>query len=289
MSPDPSAEQPNAEQAAYWNEVSGPKWVSRMEQLDAQLASLGQLAVDRVDPRPGERALDVGCGCGQSALQLADRVGSTGRVLGVDLSAPMLARASARAREGGLSQLDFLEADAQVYRFESDFDFVFSRFGVMFFQDPVAAFANLRRALRPGGRLGFVCWDEIAKNPWMGIPMMALAAHIPLPPPPAPGAPGPFSCADPARVRGILAAAGFEHAELAAVETRLRVGGGGDVEQALDFLLSVGPASAALKDASEAQRAAGADAVREAIRPFVEDADVVMDAAVWVCAAQTAG
>lgn len=113
MSPDSSAEQPNAEQAAYWNEVSGPKWVARMEQLDAQLAPLGQLAVDRIDPRPGERALDVGCGCGQSALQLADRVGPTGRVLGVDLSAPMLARAAARAREGGLSQLDFLEADAQ--------------------------------------------------------------------------------------------------------------------------------------------------------------------------------
>jgi SAM-dependent methyltransferase len=274
---------PNTEMIRYWNETSGPKWVARMQQLDAQLAALGELALERARPLPGERVLDVGCGCGHTVLQLAERVGPVGRVLGIDISAPMLARAAERTRD--LPQVDLLEADAQLQHFEGGFDLVFSRFGVMFFQDPVAAFANLRRALAPGGRLTFICWDQIAKNPWMRVPLMAMAAHVPLPEPPAPGAPGPFAFADPERVRGILVDAGFANVELQARDVHLEVGGGVGLDDAVDFLLSVGPASQALREVDAATRAAVAGAVREAIAPFTLDAGVAMDAAVWICSA----
>jgi SAM-dependent methyltransferase len=282
---------PNAEQVTYWNETSGPKWVARVEQLDAQLAPLGELVFDRLDPRPGERVLDVGCGCGQTALQLAERVGPSGRVLGVDVSAPMLARAAERARAKGVEHLDFVEADAQIHAFEPGFDVVSSRFGVMFFADPVAAFANLHRALAPGGRLGFVCWREIGLNPWMRIPLMALAGHVPLPEPPAVGAPGPFSFADPERVRGILDGAGFADVALSPVAAGLHVGGGvgGGVDGAVEFLLSIGPVSAVLRDADEGTRATAAAAVGDAVRPFLDGPDVVMDAAVWVVTARRSG
>lgn len=277
---------PNAEQVTYWNETSGPKWVARVEQLDAQLAALGELVFDRLDPQPGERLLDIGCGCGQTALQLAERVGPSGRVLGVDVSAPMLDRAIERARAAGVRQVDFVEADAQTHTFEPDFDAISSRFGVMFFADPVAAFANLRQALKPGGRLAFVCWREIGMNPWMRIPLMALAGHVPLPEPPAQGAPGPFSFADAERVRGILEGAGFHDVEIGPVEIGLQVGGGGGVEAAVDFLLSIGPAAALLREADASTRQAAAEAVGEAIRPFLEGRDVVMDGAVWVVTAR---
>jgi SAM-dependent methyltransferase len=199
----------------------------------------------------------------------------------------MLARAAERVR--GLPQVELFEADAQVHDFEPGFDLVFSRFGVMFFQDPVAAFANLRRALSPAGRLAFVCWDEIAKNPWMRIPLMALAAHVPLPEPPPPGAPGPFSFADPERVRGILMEAGYADLELDARAVSLAVGGGADLDGAVDFLLSVGPASRLLAETDALTREAAFAAVRESVRPFVGESGVAMDAAVWIVSARASG
>jgi SAM-dependent methyltransferase len=279
--------EPNAEQVRYWNETSGPKWVARMEQLDALIAPVGEQVIAQARPREGERVLDVGCGCGQTLLQLAERVGAAGRVLGVDVSGPMLARAAERTRH--LPQVQLLEADAQLARFDGEFDLVFSRFGVMFFQDPVAAFRNLRGALVPDGRLAFVCWDEIGKNPWMRLPLMALAAHVPLPEPPAPGAPGPFSFADPERVRGILVDAGFANVEIRPRPVSLAVGGSGGLDEAVDFLLTIGPASQALREAGEASRSKAARAVREALAPFVQAEGVAMDGAVWICSADASG
>src|SRR5881628_2723223 len=153
----------------------------------------------------GERVIDIGCGCGDTTIALARRVGPAGLVLGIDVSAPMLARAADAAREAGVAHVRFEHADAQTHRFPAQaFDVLYSRFGVMFFSDPAAAFGNLRTALRPGGRLGFVCWQAVPENPWIAVPLEAAAQHMALPPPPAPGAPGPFSFADPERVRRIL-------------------------------------------------------------------------------------
>jgi SAM-dependent methyltransferase len=230
MSGDPHAiraEGPNAQQITYWNQEAGPKWVEFQEALDQQIEPLGRAALDRAQPAPGERALDVGCGCGQTTLEIARRGGERGEVLGVDLSGPMLARARERAQAAGLGRARFLAADAQTHRFEpAHYQLVFSRFGVMFFENPVAAFRNLRAALAPGGRLAFLCWREIAQNPWVLEPMAALARHIPLPAPAAPDAPGPFAFASAERVRGILEQAGFGAVALEPQDAEMALAGG---------------------------------------------------------------
>ena len=185
---------PNAEQIRYWNEVNAEKWIRFQGVIDEQIRSLGRAAMERVAMRSGERALDVGCGCGDTTLEIAHRVGPAGFVVGLDVSAPMLAEAERRARERSVSNARFLNADAQTHTFSAaGFDVGFSRFGVMFFADPARAFANLGHALRPGGRFAFVCWQAIDRNPWMGVPMAA-AARESLPAAVGPAGPGSVRC-----------------------------------------------------------------------------------------------
>ena len=165
-----SAEGPNAQQIEYWNELSGARWVAMNDVIDAQISPLGEVAMLRAAVAPGERVLDIGCGCGQTSLQLAERVGQDGRVLGLDISAVMLERARERAEQAGLANLEFRNADAQTEPFAGAFDLLFSRFGVMFFASPEAAFSNLRSAVRPGGRLTCLTWQGLGANPWMQVP-----------------------------------------------------------------------------------------------------------------------
>jgi len=275
---------PNAEQIRYWNEHSGPRWVASEAMLDAQIAPLGLAAMERARVAAGERVLDVGCGCGQTTLQLAEKVGPRGGVTGIDISAPMLERARARAAERELAHARFLNADAQTTRLgAAAFNLVFSRFGVMFFADPAAAFANLRASLAPGGRVVFVCWQELMRNPWMRVPLLAAAPHLPPLTPPAPGAPGPFAFADPVRVRGILEAAGFADVAIDPFESDLALGGvGGNLEQAVELVMGLGPLAAALREAAADLRLRVAAAVREAIAPYATPAGVKLGSAAWI-------
>jgi SAM-dependent methyltransferase len=278
---------PNALQVEYWNETSGPCWVAAQASIDGQVTPFGLLAMERADIVEGERVLDVGCGTGQSTLQLAERVGRRGAVTGIDISTPMLACATERARKQRFKNVSFLHADAQTHRFDTPhFDLLYSRFGVTFFADPHAAFANLRTALAPGGHLAFVCWQALAKNPWMHEPLAAAVRHIELPAPRAPGAPGPFAFDDADRVREILDGAGFEQVTLESVERPLWIGGGGSLGAAVTFLLEVGPAAAALREAGSEKRKSVASAVRAVIRDRATASGVVMDAAVWIVTAQ---
>lgn len=276
------AEGANAAQVAYWNEAAGPTWAEQQAPLDRQLAPLGRRAMAELDLGPGRRVLDVGCGSGETTLELA----ATGaEAVGVDISRPLLE--VARRRSQGVANVSFVEADAQTQAFEpGSFDAIFSRFGVMFFADPDAAFANLSRALKPGGELAFVCWRPISDgNELMGLPMRAVLERtgIPAPAPPESGAPGPFGFADPERVRGILDRSGFTDIAIAPHDEKV---GSGDLETTLALALKVGPLGALLRENPQHHDAA-LTAIREGLAPHAApDGAVKLNAPVWIVTAR---
>lgn len=276
---------PNSEQMDYWNASAGQTWAQFHEQLDRQLSPLGSEALRALEPKNGERIVDIGCGCGQSSLDLARRVGPRGSVVGVDISSPMLAIARQRELPPPLVSPAFRQLDAQSEDLgQSVFDAAFSRFGVMFFSEPVIAFTNIRAALKPGGRLGFVCWRALHENPWMTTPLDAALPFLPSLPPPDPMEPGPFALADATRIRSILDSAGFESIAIRPFDARI---GEADLEPTLNLSLKVGPLGAALRGHPECvDRAAGA--VREALSHFVTPNGVLMTAAVWIVLARNA-
>lgn len=272
----------NAAQAEYWNEAAGPVWAALQEKLDTQLAPLGERAVTTLAPQAGEAILDIGCGCGQTTWRLAKIAGPAGRVVGVDISTPMLA--VARGRAGDRPGPEFRELDAQTGDLGAGaFDAAFSRFGVMFFADPAAAFANIRGALKPGGRLAFVCWRPMGENPMFTAPGEAGAAFLPPPEPSDPAAPGPFAFADSERVRSILRAAGFQDIAIAPLNAPI---GGAELDGATDLALRVGPLASALREHPELE-----DRVRTAVRSrlteFLTDGRVWFPAAVWIVTARS--
>jgi SAM-dependent methyltransferase len=274
---------PNADQITYWNEQGGPKWVTLQEQLDHHLAGFGHVVMDRLALAAGERVLDVGCGCGETSLDLGRRVGPQGSVLGVDISTVMLARAKERASE--VRSVQFAVADAQTYAFApASFDAIFSRFGVMFFQDPTVAFTNLHRALKSGGRLGFHCWKTFQDNAFMTVPFFAALQHVPPPPPPTPNAPGPFAFADPDRVRGILSDAGFAEIDFESRTDAMDVGA--TLDEAADYAIQMGPASIALRDASADTVAKVRAAVRDALVAHQTPNGVSLGTSSWVVTAR---
>jgi SAM-dependent methyltransferase len=279
-------EGPNAEQIKYWNETAGPKWIGLQRTIDAQIAPLGRAAMDAVRPAPGERVLDVGCGCGQTSLELARRVSPGGSVLGIDIATDMLAAARAEAESSGVENVTFENADAQTYGFApASFDVAFSRFGVMFFIDSQAAFANIARAIRPGGRLAFVCWQALPLNPWMAVPMAAALAHVAFTPPASHDAPGPFAFADGERVHRILERAGFADVHGEAHHAQLTLGGG-DLDGTTDFVLQLGPTGAVLREATQDVRDRVRIAVRSALEPYATPDGVRMDSATWIFTAR---
>ncbi len=270
---------PNAAQITYWNEVVGPTWAAMHDALDGELGVLGLRAIERLAPRPDERLIDIGCGCGATTLELARRVGPAGLVTGADISAPMLDVARRRAADAGLGQTRFLQVDAQTHGFDAA-DGAFSRFGVMFFADPVAAFANIRRALKQGGRLAFVCWQSLENNPWMTVPLAAITPLLPgaAPPPITPGAPGPFAFADGERLRGLLAAAGFTEIEVSSNREQI---GWGDLETSVNTALRVGPVGVAARENPDL-RPQIRDAVRAAFAAHQTSEGVRLESGSWI-------
>jgi SAM-dependent methyltransferase len=205
----------NAAQREYWNTVAGPRWVGLAGFVEARVRKVNDLLLARSAVVLGQKVLEVGCGTGAATVPLAEAVGETGEVVGVDISEPMLAGARQRISQSGMGNITLLQADAQTYRFEPEsFDLITSRFGVMFFSDPVAAFRNLRGALRPGGRVCFACWAPLAENPQWLISYEIALRHLGPPAPKDPRAPGPFALADQDYVRSILEQAEYEAIEI---------------------------------------------------------------------------
>ena len=274
----------NAAQIEYWNGTVAETWTQFQEQLDRQIAPLGLKALDALAPVKGERIIDIGCGCGQTSLDLATRVGLEGRVVGVDISTPMLDVARRRPLSESGARPEFHLLDAQSGDLgRAVFDAAFSRFGVMFFSDPVAAFTNIRASLNAHGRLGFVCWRPLEENPWMKAPLEAARPFLPPVPPPDPVAPGPFAFADAHRVRSILLAAGFRRVRIDPFDTRI---GGADIDETLKLAFRVGPLGSALREHPQLQGRV-TEAVRDVLTRHVTPRGVLMPAAVWIVRAYT--
>jgi SAM-dependent methyltransferase len=272
----------NAAQEEYWNGRAGATWAELQRLLDMELRLLGLEAQAALNPQPGERVLDIGCGAGETSLDLAAAVAPGGAVLGVDLSRPLLDIAERRAAEGDL-EVRFEAADAQTSDFGGEhFDAAFSRFGVMFFADPAAAFANILKALKPGGRIAFVCWRPPAENPLMTAPLKAAEQLIPPLPPSDPLAPGPFAFADPQRVRRILGAAGFGQVAIRPFDAEV---GGWTPEEALVVAQRVGPLGAVLRETPDLVPKVLDAVARELQRHTGADGKVRMGAAVWIVTA----
>jgi SAM-dependent methyltransferase len=277
----------NIEQARFWDEDAGPAWVEHQERLDALVGPFGRLSLDAGGPGPGESVLDVGCGTGATVLEIAARTGPAGHVVGLDISHVMLALARSRVAEAGLGNVDLVRADAQVAALPpAAHDLVHSRFGVMFFADPVAAFANLRSTLRSAGRLAFVCWQAPDRNPWFTTPVAAVAGILEPPPTPAPGEPSPFALADPGLIRAILQRAGFSEIASEGREHPVRIAGAGEAGRAGEIALSVLPVRAAYAAAPPEVRLRARSAVQAALEPFGGPDGVEIPGSVWVVTAR---
>lgn len=276
----------NSEQISYWNDVGGPKWVRFQEMLDRQLDAIGRLVMDAAGVADGETVLDVGCGCGTTTIELARRVSSHGSVMGVDVSRPMLAWARERAMKGRITNVTFTLADAQTYLFRRQFDLLYSRFGVMFFEDPPRAFANLHRALNPDGRVAFACWQNIHRNPWLGMPLMAAMKHITIEMPANPEAPGPFAFADADRVERILDQAGFRDVDVRGHDVTISLGGGTSLDEATGLVMDLGPLARVMVNAPPDKRSVVEREVREAISGSMTPRGVEMPGAIWLVTAK---
>jgi SAM-dependent methyltransferase len=269
-----------------WNGASGDAWVRRQETQDIVLAPASDLVFKAARLQPGEQVLDIGCGCGDTTLEAVRQVGPTGAALGVDISIPMIARAEERAKAEGLGAR-FAAADAANYHFPpGGFDVLISRFGAMFFPEPEKAFANLRKALKPGGRLVFVCWQPVRENEWMILPLRAALKHVPRLPEPDPDEPGPFAFADAAKVRRILEGAGFVEVAMTRRSVTLDIAAGQGLETAFGAATTIGPASRALRQASEAERAAGVAEIRAQLTARRDGVHVRLAAAPWLVEAR---
>ncbi len=281
----------NAEQIDYWNVRGAAAWVPLQERMDAMLEPLGRLMLDAAELERGQRVLDVGCGCGATTVEAAHRVGPNGHVVGMDVSAPMLERARQRSRQ--LAQVRFVEADAQTTDIGSlGVDRLISRFGVMFFADLAAAFVNLRTAMArrtsndQRGRLAFVTWQSPKQNPMFTFAGAAVADLMApsIAPPAGPNAPGPFALADHARIAQVLFGAGFSDVNIVGHEVALDFGGGGTVDELVQFAIDLGPIGRAIVEDPSLDAP-----IRETLGSTIElswsDGTVELPAAVWVVTA----
>src|SRR6266511_1398363 len=254
-------------QAQYWNGPEANHWLVHEHRYERMGASFTRLVLDAAAVARTDRVLDIGCGTGSTTCTAA-RAADDGQALGVDIARPLLQRAKQRARHDGLTNVRFEHGDAQTHHLAPQgFDVAISRFGVMFFSDPTAAFANIARGLRPGGRIAFVCWQPMANNEWITVLSAAATQHIPLPPPREPGSPGPFSLVAGQQLAAVLDAAGLVNVAIQPVVESLWLGR--DVADTVEFFQASGFGQRLLQDADPATRTRVMAAVQTALEPHL--------------------
>jgi SAM-dependent methyltransferase len=276
----------NAEQREYWNGADSREWIESPDQYDEMLAPFGELVLERAELRPGTRVLDVGCGNGATTLDAARAVAPAGEAVGIDLSEPMLDIARDRAKERGVANASFVVADAQVEQFDAPFDVLISRFGIMFFDDPEAAFANLADAVAPGGRLVFVCWRPAPENEWVSVPMAAALQHLSTAGEMLGDAPGPFRYGDPSALVSALERAGMIDVAIERVDTTILLGGRGSHADARDWIGNSGMTRRLLGEVDPDLHGRVVHAMGESLEPFVTDEGVRIGSAVWIVTAR---
>jgi SAM-dependent methyltransferase len=269
-----------ADQAAFWNGPGGKMWLASWERIERTVTPFGAPALAAAAPKPGEHVLDIGCGTGATTAEIARAVGPQGRVLGVDISEELVGVARAQA----LANASFAVGDAAAYPFDTAaYDLVFSRFGVMFFADPVAAFKNLHRALKPTGRMVFVCWRTPPENPWGLVPMRAAAPHLPPFERPGPEDPGQYAFGDHTRVERILAQSGFGAPSFQKLDRPIHLGK--DIPDVLDNLSKFGPLARLMAEATPEQIDKAKSAIAEALGPHVGADGIELPGACWLVSA----
>ena len=273
----PPDEAGNAAQIAYWNDRAGETWTRLQDRLDRLFEPIAALALEAADVAPNERVIDVGSGCGATLLELARRV------IGVDVSEPMTARARERIAAAGLTNARIIVGDASAQSLPAkSADLLFSRFGVMFFDDPAAAFAHLRQAIRPEGRLLCAAWRVFADNPWFRVPMEAARGLIPPQPPAEPHAPGPFAFADDAHTEGLLMKAGWREVRLDRRDVPMKVAAAGNLAEAAEFATTVGPLARILGEMDAAAREPVRAAVAKALQPYDTADGFMLNGSIWL-------
>ena len=276
----------NSDQIAEWNGALGARWAELQRDLDQMTGPFGEAALRAASLKPGEQAIDIGCGCGDTSFAIARAVGARGSVLGLDVSRPMLDVAERRKKAERLGNVSFSEGDAALAVLPKNQDLLFSRFGVMFFNAPVLAFAHLRGALKRGGRAAFCCWRHPRENPWAMVPLSAARAALKLSVPPTdPLAPGPFAFADADRLRGILTDAGFRAVVITGFETPVLLGPN-PREAAANTARFVGPVARLIREQGETALPVALDGIEAALKPLAAaDGGVALPGAVWVVVA----
>lgn len=279
---------PTNEFVEFWNDTLAEKFERFREILMNGLSYHSRIPLGNLQLPQASRVVDVGCGWGDTAIELARKTGPDGYVLGLDCVDQFLEKGRRDAAAAGLDNVEFVDADVQSYPFEPEYDLCFSRFGMMFFENPVAAMRNIRKALKPGGELMFIVWRDIEDNPWMHLPKQVVLDFLP---PPGDDArtcgPGPFSMANPDVVGKQLEIAGFEDMAFERNDGPVTIGD--SPENAMQFQLALGPAGEVFREAGEeAERRRGEieAALREAIAPYEQDGKIVMQSSSWTITAR---
>ena len=276
----------NTKQKEFWSGAGGDVWVNKQREMDIMLNPLGQKAIDKLELGSQKTVLDIGCGCGATTFEIA-KSNPEGQIIGIDISIPMLNQASLCSAEMSISNTDFRVKDVQTDKLESEyFDVAFSRFGVMFFEDPFEAFENIYQALKHDGQLSFVCWQNASLNPWQSLSIQVIKEYLDLPAPP-PKSPGPFAFEDKEYIEEILSKSNFKEIKIDDNQEEIVMFSGKSIREACEDYLTINPVvTEMLKSSGEDLRETILTALMEKFSSYHKDDGLHFPSATWIVTAK---